>query len=275
MQKEILPTPRFNLSASQTSPSSSRQPNPFGTLVGIGVGPGDPELISFKALKYLQSSPVVAFPAGRDQRPGVAETILAPWLRPEQTRVPLYFPYVRDPAQLELAWETAAKALCPYLQTGDVVFACEGDVSFYSTFTYLAQSLLSIYPQANVITIPGISSPMAAAAALNIPLTTQGQRLAVLPALYAANQLEDAIRWAEVIVLMKVSSVYNQIWQILKQHCLLSCSYVVENATRADQIIYRNLQAHPRLKLSYFSILVVQPQHTAIAPKMTDKPAQS
>ena len=277
MQKETLPTPGPDFLAAQalTNPAPQSQPRLPGTLIGIGVGPGDPELISLKALKYLQSAPVVAFPAGRNYQPGVAETIIAPWLRPEQTQVPLYFPYVQDSAQLALAWESAAKAIWPYLQVGDVVFACEGDVSFYGTFTYLAQSLLDIYPQATVKTVPGISSPMAAAAALNIPLTMQGQRLAILPALYTAHQLEDAIRWAEVVVLMKVGSVYSQVWQVLKQHHLLHCSYVVENATRGDQTIYSNLQACPTLDLSYFSILVVQPQRSAIPAQMTDKPAHS
>jgi precorrin-2/cobalt-factor-2 C20-methyltransferase len=242
-----------------------------GTLFGLGIGPGDPELITVKALRLLQASPVVAFPAGQNGQPGVAERIIAPWLSPEQLRLPLQFPYSQNEQQLEAAWQQAAKAVWPYLQSGDVVFACEGDVSFYSTFTYLARSLQQQHSEVKIEAIAGVSSPMAAAAALGIPLTCQGDRLAILPALYSVhargNALTTALNWADVVVLMKVSSVYAQVWQILAQHQLLACSYVVENATRPDQIIYADLQNHPALKLPYFSLLIVQ--RSRLAPHTT------
>lgn len=216
---------------------------------------------------------MVAFPAGLNGKPGVAEHIIEPWLTDEQTRLPLVFPYVLDSRELSVAWQQAAETVWPYLQKGDVVFACEGDVSFYGTFTYLAQHLQRLHPEVNVEAIAGISSPMAAAAALGIPLTCQAEKLAVLPALYSfestgtkdtdkedipdQSQLEDTLKWAEVVVLMKVSSVYAQVWQILKRHHLLSSSYVVVNATRPEQQIFRGLQNHPNLQLPYFSLLIV------------------
>jgi len=246
-----------------------------GTLYGLGVGPGDPELITVKSLKRLQAASVVAFPAGLNGRPGVAERIVAPWLTDEQTRLPLVFPYVLNSHELSIAWQQAAATVWPYLQKGDVVFACEGDVSFYGTFTYLAQHLQRLHPEVNVKAIAGISSPMAAAAALGIPLTCQAEKLAILPALYSfedtntkdtskessvpsKSQLEDTLNWAEVVVLMKVGSVYAQVWQILERHHLLESSYVVVNATRPEQQIFRGLQNHPNLQLPYFSLLIVQ-----------------
>ncbi|EDX87116.1 precorrin-2 C20-methyltransferase [Synechococcus sp. PCC 7335] len=229
-----------------------------GTLYGLGVGPGDPELITLKALNCLRSVPVVAFPAGLRGQSGVAQQIITPWLSPEQVQLPLQFPYVQDLEQLSVAWKQAAREVWPYLQTGNVAFACEGDISFYSTFTYLAQSLQQLHPDVKVSAIAGISSPMAAAAALGIPLTYQHQRLTILPALYDAQQLETALDSAEVIVLMKVSSVYSQVWKILAERRLLARSYVVQNATKADQVIYSDLRSHPNLKLPYFSIMIVQ-----------------
>lgn len=220
-----------------------------------------------KALRHLQAAPVVAFPAGLNGQPGVAERIITPWLSDTQTRLPLTFPYVLDPQALAAAWHRAADAVWPHLHSGDdVVFACEGDVSFYGTFTYLAQSLQLQHPGVEVRAIAGVSSPMAAAAALGIPLTCQDQQLAILPALYsfnlscngATNSLEAALAWAEVIVLMKVSSVYPQVWKILAEHQLLEKSYVVENATRPEQKTYIGLQNYPALKLPYFSLLIVQ-----------------
>ncbi len=243
---------------------SPQQDNPAGTLYGIGVGPGDPELITVRALRQLRAAPVVAFPAGLSGQPGVAEQLIDPWLAAEQQRLPLTFPYTTDSQQLAAAWRRAAECVWPYLKTGDVVFACEGDVSFYSTFTYLAQSLQQQQPTAKTAAIPGVASPMAAAAALGIPLTCQSERLAILPALYTVSELAAALNWAEVVVLMKVSSVYAQVWQILAQHQLLERSYVVENATRTNQKIYAGLQNYPHLKLPYFSLLIVQCQERSI-----------
>ena len=212
---------------------------------------------------------MVAFPAGLRGKPGIAERIVTPWLSAEQTRLPLNFPYVLDAQQLSTAWQQAAEVVWPYLIQGNVVFACEGDVSFYGTFTYLAQCLQQQHPGVRVEAIAGVSSPMAAAAALGIPLTCQAEKLAILPALYSFDkerfdkerfdkerfdkerfdkerfdkndsdsgvcQLEAALNLAEVVVLMKVGSVYAQVWKILERRHLLARAYVVENATRPNQ----------------------------------------
>ena len=262
-------------------PSSLASGSTVGTLCGIGVGPGDPELITIKAIRRLQAAPVVAFPAGLKGKPGIAERIITPWLSAEQTRLPLNFPYVLDAQQLLTAWQQAAEVVWPYLTQGNVVFACEGDVSFYGTFTYLAQCLQQQHPGVRVEAIAGVSSPMAAAAALGIPLTCQAEKLAILPALYSFDQsfdkenfdkehsnkndhnsgvcqLEAVLNLAEVVVLMKVGSVYAQVWKILERRHLLARAYVVENATRPEQKIYAGLQNYPNLKLPYFSLLIVQ-----------------
>ncbi len=231
----------------------------IGILYGISVGTGDPELITVKGLRLLQQSPVVAFPQGISGKPGMAQQIVAPWLQPQQVQLPLDFPYVQDMMVLTQAWETAAQRVWQYLQAGqDVAFACEGDVSFYSTFTYLAQSLQHLYPETKVQLIPGVCSPMAAAAVLGLPLTIRQQRLVVLPALYTMAELETALDWADVVVLMKVSSVYSQVWQILQRRGLLTNSWVVVKATLPDMVVYSDLRTRPDLKLPYFSILLVK-----------------
>lgn len=231
----------------------------IGTLYGISVGPGDPELITVKGLRSLQKAPVVAFPAGLQDRLGIAQQTIAPWLSPNQLQLALNFPYVQDMAVLTQAWQEASEAVWQYLNQGqDVAFACEGDISFYSTFTYLAQTLQQLHPEALVQLVPGVCSPMAAAAVLGLPLTMRQERLAILPALYNVEELEAVLDWAEVVVLMKVSSVYQQVWQVLQQHALLENSWVVERATLNSQVIYADLRDRPTLKLPYFSLLIVQ-----------------
>ncbi len=228
-------------------------------LYGISVGTGDPELITLKALRILKEATVVAFPAGLHGKPGIAEQIIEPWLSPPQHKLPLIFPYTQEEKVLIKAWEDAAEEVWHHLHSGeDVAFACEGDVSFYSTFTYLAQTLQQLHPQVTIKTVPGVCSPLAAANALGIPLTVRSQRLAVLPALYHPEELVEVIRWADVVVLMKVSSVYQQVWQILHKHNLLKSSWVIEKATFPDQVIYDNLEERSQLKLPYFSLLIVK-----------------
>ncbi|AFY88516.1 precorrin-2 C20-methyltransferase, cobalt-factor II C20-methyltransferase [Chroococcidiopsis thermalis PCC 7203] len=230
-----------------------------GILYGVSVGPGDPELITLKGLRSLQQAPVVAFPRGIQDKPGIAQQIIAPWLRSDQQQLPLDFPYVQDIEVLTKAWQLAAKQVWEYLQKGqDVAFACEGDISFYSTFTYLAQTLQQMYPAAVINYVPGVCSPMAAASALGLPLTVRQERLVVLPAIYNVNELESILDWAEVVVLMKVSSVYEQVWQVLQRKSLLQHSWIVERATLPNMVIYKDLSDRPHLQLPYFSLLVVQ-----------------
>jgi precorrin-2/cobalt-factor-2 C20-methyltransferase len=229
-----------------------------GILYGISVGTGDRELITIKGLRLLQEVSVVAFPAGMGEKPGMAEGIISSWLKPEQTRLALHFPYVQDEQVLEKAWKKAAHEVWGYLQQGkDIAFACEGDVSFYSTFTYLAQTLQHFHPEVVIEMVPGVCSPMAAASVLGIPLTLRSQRLAVLPALYSVEDLEQVLSWADVVVLMKVNSVYRQVWELLEKHQLLEQASVVERATLPDQVVYQDLRDRSDLSLSYFSLLVI------------------
>lgn len=232
---------------------------PCGKLYGIGAGPGDPDLITVKGMRRLQQVPVVAFPAGVQGRFGIAQQIVSDWLRPDQIQLPLAFPYVQEESVLMQAWQIAANQVWQYLQQGqDVAFVSEGDVSFYSTFTYLAQTLLDSHSEVKIETIPGICSPLAAVAVLGIPLTIRAQRLLVLPALYNLSDLETVLNYVDVLVLMKVSSVYEKVWTVLQNHQLLHRSYVVVRATLPDQIVYADLSDRPTLELPYFSILIVQ-----------------
>jgi precorrin-2/cobalt-factor-2 C20-methyltransferase len=229
-----------------------------GILYGVSVGTGDPELITVKGLRILQSSDIVAFPAGVNNRLGVAQNIIQDWLQPHQQILPLEFPYVQDELKLKVAWSKAAQHVGQKLTLGNnIAFACLGDINFYGTFTYLAQTLRRSHPEVTIETIPGVCSPMAIASILGIPLTVNQQKMAVLPALYSVQELETALDWAEVVVLLKVSSVYPQVWQILKQRNLLASSAIVEKATFPEQKIYRDLHNYPQLDLSYFSVLLI------------------
>ncbi len=230
-----------------------------GILTGLGVGPGDPDLITVKALTCLEQAAVVAYPRGRQGAPGLAQRIIADRLAPHQHQLPLDFPYVLEAEILEDAWQKAAEQVWQVLRQGqDVVFACEGDLGFYSTFTYLAQTLAAHHPNLIIRRVPGICSPMAAVSALGIPLTLQSDKLVILPALYSLADLDQALDWAEVTVLLKVNSVYPQVWALLQRRQLLRQSSVVVRASQTDQEIYDDLSRYPELRLPYFSLMVIR-----------------
>lgn len=230
----------------------------IGTLFGVSVGTGDPELITLKALRILQSTKIIAFPSGINGRLGVAQRIIESYLQPHQQILPLCFPYTFSEEMLSQAWHRVSLQVWEYLKNGeDVAFACEGDISFFSTFTYLALTVEKLYPDVKIEHIAGVSSPMASASALGLPLTIQGEKLVVLPTVYSLKQFEEALDWGDTIVLMKVASVYEQVWQILAQRNLLDRAYLVEKATTDEEKVYSGLQNYPHLKLSYFSIVII------------------
>ncbi len=244
-----------------------------GILYGISAGPGDPELLTLKGLRLLQRAPVVAFPAGVRGQSGMAEKIIADWLQPHQIQLALNFPYVQERDTLAQAWQLAAERTWTFLEQGqDVAFVSEGDISFYSTFTYLAQTLQQWHPELVMEKVPGVCSPLAAAAALKLPLTMRDQRLAVLPALYSLGALAAALTWADVVVLLKFSSVYDQVWDLLAERQLLDRSYVVERATWPDQVVYVSLRDRTHLQLPYFSLLIVQVNETLESDPANLKP---
>ncbi|MGI0479232.1 precorrin-2 C(20)-methyltransferase [Geminocystis sp. CENA526] len=233
-------------------------PHKIGTLYGVSVGTGDPELITIKALKIIQQTKIIAFPAGINGGLGVAQRIIQSYLQPHHHTLPLSFPYTFSEEILTQAWHKVSLQVWEYLKNGeDVAFACEGDISFFSTFTYLALTIEKLYPDVKIERVGGVSSPMAVASALGLPLTMQGENLIVLPTVYSLKQFEEALDWGDVIVLMKVASVYDQVWQILAQRNLLDRAYIVEKATTDEEKVYHGLRHYPKLKLSYFSIVII------------------
>ncbi|MEL7510175.1 MAG: precorrin-2 C(20)-methyltransferase [Cyanobacteria bacterium J06554_1] len=233
--------------------------NDRGRLWGVSVGPGDSELLTLKGLRILQTVDVVACPQNRQGEPGMAYAIVKSHLRPEQTILPLNLPFVRDPVQLQQAWRLAGERLVPLLAQGqDVAFITEGDASLYSTFSYVAQSVHRLAPSVGITTVPGVCSPLAAMAALNRPLSLGAEKIAILPVLYDVSELTHALEWADVVVLMKVSSVFGQVWHTLKEKGLLEHASLVERVGSPEEKQYPSLVNLANHKPPYFSILIVR-----------------
>lgn len=231
----------------------------WGKLWGISVSPGDPEWLTLKGLSILKSVPIVAMPQNRQGQPGMAYQIVREFLQPQQKLMPLKMPFECDRDLLKKAWQAAVSELIPYLKNGsDVAFVSEGDVSFFSTFSYIAQTLHDRQPQVQIEAIPGVCSPLAAAAALNTPLSIWDEKVAILPAIHNLEELETALNWAEVVVLMKVGSVFQQVWQVLAARNLCDRTSLVEWVGWDKQKIYKNILNLKQYRPPYFSIVIIR-----------------
>ena len=230
-----------------------------GRLFGVGVGPGDPELLTLKALRVLQAAPVICVPQSETQPDSYALNIVRGFLDPlKQETLRLIFP-IDDPDGAAGVWIDAAHTISQRLQRGqDVAFITEGDPMLYSTFSYVLDSIQSSYPTVSVEIVPGVSSIMAAAASGGVPLATHGQRLAVLPAVYGIDDLSEAIANYDTIVLMKVNRTLLRAIANLESLGLAGKSIYVRRATTAKEQVVRDLGQLSGEDMDYFSLLIIK-----------------
>ncbi len=204
-----------------------------GRLYGLGIGPGDPELLTLKAYRILRSVPVIAYPTMENGKV-LARAIVADFLRPEQIEVPMPLPFspVRSS---QPAYDIAAQKLTEHLSAGrDVAVLCEGEPFLYGSFMYLFNRLSSKF---HTEVVPGISSTMASASALGVPLTYRNDVLSIMPATLDADILRDRLAVADAAVIIKLGRHFSKVRDVLSELGLLSRSLYIERATMPNQRI--------------------------------------
>ena len=235
-----------------------------GTLYGIGVGPGDPELLTLKAARILREVPVIAVPTSYSDAGSMAMEVIAPLLE-ERARVgrspeivSLLFPMTRDESILQKAREQNGALLLDSLSRGDVAFVALGDILFYSTFGNLLTGLSSLRSPLPVEVVPGVTSFAAAAGRLVEPLVQGSERLAVLPAVYDPSEIEAVLDRFEVVVLMKINKVFGEVRALLARKNLLDRAAFIAMVGRPEERISRTLDELPPGSVPYMSLLVVR-----------------
>jgi precorrin-2/cobalt-factor-2 C20-methyltransferase len=227
-----------------------------GRLYGIGVGPGDPELLTLKAYRLLQAAPVVAYQSATDHQ-SVARSIVAPYLTGKQIEVCFHFPRALDPEAAHELYTQAITPIASHLAAGrDVVVLCVGDPLFYGSFMYLFTRLADRFVTEIV---PGVSSPMAAAAAIGTPLCYQNDVFSVLSATLPAEVLRAQLINADAVAMIKLRRHFEKVRQILGNLDLLSRAKYIERATAADQQIIPIEDVDPR-NVPYFSMIIIPSQ---------------
>lgn len=229
-----------------------------GTLYALGIGPGDPELLTLKAVRILRESPVVVVPRGREDGESLALSIVSQVVALADKRVvEAHFP-MKKGSQRE-ALLPAAQELIEILGSGqDVAFITLGDSVLYSTFFHLYDAMVSMSPDVefSVELVPGVSSVNAAAARAGVSLALANERVAILPATYVED-MEVVLREFESIVLMKVHRVIDRVRDGLTRQGLLGSATYVSRVGLAGEIVKPLAQVTDE-DLNYFSVIIVR-----------------
>jgi precorrin-2/cobalt-factor-2 C20-methyltransferase len=224
-----------------------------GTLYGIGVGPGDPELLTLKALRILKAAPVVAYPAP-DTGASFARSIVAAHLNPAQVEYPIIIPMRTERFPAQPVYDRAAADLDAHLATGrDVAFLCEGDPFFYGSFMYLFERLADRH---RTEVVPGVSSMMAAAAALGRPLAARNDMLSVVPGPLPDAQIAAALSASDALAIIKVGRHLRRITRLIEEAGLSDCAGYLERVGLPNQVI-SPLKETDFDEAPYFSMILV------------------
>lgn len=224
-----------------------------GRLYGIGVGPGDPELLTLKALRLLQAAPVVAYQSATDKE-SIARAIVSQYLTGNQIEVQYHLPRALEPEKAQAIYDKEVEPIAEHLAAGrDVAVLCEGDPFFYGSFMYVYTRLSEQY---ETEVVPGVSSLMACPVALGVPFTYYNDILTVLPGPMPAEELITQLLTTDAAAIMKLGRHFTKVRDILHQLGLASRARYIERATMAQQRILPLDEVDPA-QVPYFAMIVI------------------
>lgn len=225
-------------------------------FIGVGVGPGDPELITLKAARLIKQADVISYIAneqGQSQAKKIAEPVLSERIHSHE--IPVLMPMSEDRRAANVAYDRAAQAIEDAINNGlQVVFLCEGDPLFFGSFGYLLERLQ------NLVTcqvVPGISSVHAAASALKIPLTTLKESFAVVSGRHDISILVDTLKTHDTVVIMKAGRSRQRILDAIATANRLEEANYLEYIGREGEYICTDISHLAGESGPYFSLFVV------------------
>ncbi len=223
-----------------------------GTLYGIGLGPGDPELMTLKAYRLISGAEVVAYPALEDGE-SFARSIAADVIPPDAVEITIHIPMTVERGPAQAAYDKGAADIAQHLDAGrDVVVLCEGDPFFYGSFMYLFARLAGKY---ETEVVPGVTSVTTCAAVSGRPLAARNEVLTIIPGPLDEADMQARIAAAEAVVIMKVGRHLPKIRKVLDALGLTEHATYVERASLPSQLVVP-LEGAP-CEAPYFSMILV------------------
>jgi precorrin-2/cobalt-factor-2 C20-methyltransferase len=245
----------------------------IGHLYLVGVGPGDPELMTYKAVRILSEARVWAVPTARENGLSSARQI-AEQMVPDNGRtiLSLCFPMKKvylgqeTDNQLLSAWRKSADEVIRHLESGeDVAFPTLGDATLYSTAFYLLAMIQEQRPNIGVTVVPGITAMAACAASQSSPLALGNDVLAVVPAAFEDDRLRDILTTLDAVVLMKVHKRIDALIDLLDELGLCDCAVLTERSGMPEERVFTDIRQARGCTLHYFSTMVVRKKKVQVS----------
>ncbi|MFC2316712.1 MAG: precorrin-2 C(20)-methyltransferase [Selenomonas massiliensis] len=228
-----------------------------GTFYGIGVGPGDPELLTVKAIKAIEAADVLIAPKTEKKDGSVALEIARPYLKKDIEIVYQVFPMVKDFADDTGAWEKNKAEILALLNAGrNVAFLTLGDPMFYSTYIYVFRLLE--HEDVDIVTIPGVPAFAAIGSKVGRPIVEGNDVFAVIPGTADKDRLEEVMAVAGSAAVMKVYHNSAEIIDLLRRNNMTKEAVLVSRAGLDDEKIIYDLEAHADEKLNYLSTILTR-----------------
>ena len=232
--------------------STTPHPPSRGTLYGVGLGPGAPDLMTLRAARLIESAAIVAYPALAGTA-SFARSIAADLIAPDVVEIVMDVPMSVERAPAQTAYDLGAAQIAAALDAGDdVICLCEGDPFFYGSFMYLFARLSDRY---EVEVVPGVTSVTACAARAGMPLAARNERLTVLPGPLPEDELRARIDGAESVAIMKVGRHLAKIRNVIDELDLTKTAVYVERATLAEEVVLPLAEAPEAAP--YFSMILL------------------
>jgi precorrin-2/cobalt-factor-2 C20-methyltransferase len=205
-----------------------------GKLYGVGVGPGDIELLTLKAARLLSEVKIIAYPAANGGE-SLARRIVAPLIPENAREMPIPIPMEEAREAARSAYDAASECISDHLRQGsDVLFLCEGDPFFYGSFMFIHERLGSAF---ETIIVPGVTSLTACASVLGRPLAARNEVLKIVPAPLPEERLRAELQNAEAAAIIKIGRHFDKVRKVLCDLELTARACIVERATQGDQRI--------------------------------------
>jgi len=230
-----------------------------GKIFGIGVGPGDPELLTLKAYRILKEVDVLCIPKSKAEKDSLALSIVAKAVDRRFEVMELLFPMTHDKEVLRQHWDKATESMVGKAREGQsLAFVTIGDPMFYSTYAYVLERVKGCYKDIEIETVPGITAFAACSSFINEPLTEADEKLAVIPAAYGLDAIRQALEMHDNVVLMKVNRLYDDVAGLLQEMHLLDKAVYISRCGYPDQFYTTDIMSLAGKEKDYMSIMIIR-----------------